>query len=125
MARFARHSGSTRFGSYLALVLDLVWTACVPFAFALAEPGRALAAMFFLLGLVARAAALTADSRLKLGASSTAAELGASLVGKSELFIALALACIFPNWFSIVAYVVGTLCFVMVGFRVAAAAQSA
>ena len=56
----ARHAGPTRFGAYLAVVLDLIWTASVPFAFALAEPERALAAMFFLVGLVARAAALTA-----------------------------------------------------------------
>ena len=119
----ARHAGPTRFGAYLAQVLDLVWTASIPFAFALAQPERALAAMFFLIGLVARAAALTAEVRHAMGAALSTAELGANLVGKSEIFVAFALACIFPDWFSVIAYVLGISCFVMVGFRVAAAAQ--
>ena len=117
----ARHAGSTRFGAYLALVLDLIWTTSIPFAFALAQPERALAAMFFLMGLVARAAALTADVRL--AGAPTTPELASNLVGKSEIFVAFALACIFPDWFSVIAYALGILCFVMVGFRVAAAAQ--
>ncbi len=118
----ARIKGTTVFGTYLALVLDLVWSAAVPFAFALGQPDRALAAMFLMIGLVARAAVLTADVRLKAGTSGTVLGLGGDLVGKSESFVAFALACIFPDWFSIIAYVLGMLCFVMAGFRVVAAA---
>jgi len=118
----ARIKGATAFGAYLAQVLDLVWTASIPFAFALGQPDRALAAMFLMIGLVARAAVLTADVRPKVGTMGTVLGLGGDLVGKSEIFIAFALACIFPEWFSIIAYVLGILCFVMDGFRVAAAA---
>jgi hypothetical protein len=79
--------------------------------------------MFLMIGLVARAAVLTADVRLKAGTLGTALGLGGDLVGKMEIFLAFALACIFPNWFSVIAYVLGMLCFVMSGFRVAAAEQ--
>ena len=119
----ARIKGPTAFGAYLAHVLDLVWTASIPFAFALGQPDRALAAMFLMIGLVARAAVLTADVRLKAGTLGTVLALGGDLVGKTEIFLAFALACIFPDRFSIIAYLLGMACFVMTGFRVAAAAQ--
>lgn len=110
------------FGVYLRQVLDMTWTASVPFAFALAQPDRALAAMFLMLGLTARAAALTSDAKLP-GRLVDAVGFGAGLIGKFEIFVAFALACIFPDWFSIVAYGLGMLCFVMTGFRVALAGQ--
>jgi hypothetical protein len=93
-------------------MLDLVLGAAIPFAFALAMPERALAAMFLLLGLVVRA-----------GSGSMAGESG-ELVGKTELFLAFSLACIFPDQFSIIAYVVGVLCFVDAGRRIAQAVSS-
>ena len=96
-----------------------------PFAFALAAPSRALAAMFLMLGLVARAAAATAAARLQdSGPILAGLEQASALVGKTELFVAFAAACVFPNWFSLIAYVVGILCFVAVGSRVAANAVS-
>ena len=112
----AQVRGSTRSGIYLERVLEFIWTASVPFAFALAQPERALAAMYLMLGLVARAAALSDESKPK----SDAMTIGAEFLGKSETFSAYALACIFPAWFSIIAYALGTVCFVMTGIRVAA-----
>lgn len=111
----ARLKGSTRSGIYLERVLELIWTASVPFAFALGQPERALAAMFLMLGLVARAAALSDDTRPPSGVLA----MGAGLLGKTEIFVAYALACIFPGWFSIIAYALGSACFVMTGVRVA------
>jgi hypothetical protein len=108
------------FGPNLEHVVELVWTASVPFVFALAEPERALAAMFLMLGLVARAAVLAEDPNIRQLASVSLLERGAQLLGKSEVFIAYALACIFPSWFSVIAYALGTACFVMTGFCVAA-----
>lgn len=112
----AHLKGSTRSGIYLERVLEFIWTASVPFAFALAQPDRALAAMYLMLGLVARAAALSDETTPKSGALA----IGAELLGKSETFLAYALACIFPAWFSIISYALGTACFVMTGIRVAA-----
>ncbi len=115
----ARTRGVTAFGGYLDLVLSLVVSAAVPFGFALAMPDRALAAMFLMVGLVARAAALTEPAQ-----AGGALAQGASLVGKSELFAAFALACVFPNWFSMIAYIIGIACFISAGSRVAAVAAS-
>lgn len=112
----ARLKGSTRSGVYLERVLEFIWTASVPFAFALAQPDRALAAMYLMLGLVARAAALSDETKPK----SDVLAIGAEFLGKSETFLAYALACIFPAWFSIISYALGTVCFVMTGIRVAA-----
>jgi phosphatidylglycerophosphate synthase len=106
----ARVAGPSRMGTTLDRVLDLVMTAAVPFAFALAQPDRALAAMLLMLGLVARAGAVTSGE-------------GRALIGKSELFVGFALACLFPDRFSIIAYVLGVLCFIAAGQRVAAVAS--
>jgi phosphatidylglycerophosphate synthase len=99
----ARVEGATPFGAYLDQVLSLVAGAGLAFAFALAEPDRALAAMFLMLGLVARAAA---------GADAA----------KTELVIVFGLACLFPNWFSLLAYTFGIVSFLEAGNRVATAA---
>jgi hypothetical protein len=117
LARLRVH---VHFGPNLEHAVELVWTASVPFAFALAEPERALAAMFLMLGLVARAAVLGEDPNLTPAATASVLEIGAQLLGKSEIFVAYALACIFPSWFSVIAYALGVACFVMTGFRVAA-----
>jgi len=109
----ARQEGTTPLGATLDRVLSVIAAAGLAFAFALAEPDRALAAMFLMLGLVARTAALSEP------------QAGWSVVGKTELFIAFALACLFPAWFSILAYAVGILCFVAAGTRVAALASQA
>ena len=99
----ARRRGATAFGAYIDSVLSLIAGAGLAFAFALAEPDRALAAMFLMLGLVARAAA---------GADAA----------KTELAVAYGLACLFPSWFSLIAYAVGIMCFLEAGSRVASAA---
>ncbi|MEI9992120.1 MAG: CDP-alcohol phosphatidyltransferase family protein [Rhizomicrobium sp.] len=107
----ARREGATPFGAYLDLVLSVIAAAGIAFAFALAEPDRALAAMFLMLGLVARTATLAGTFAVTPWAP--------SLIGKTELFLAFALACLLPDRFSIIAYLVGTLCFVAAGSRVA------
>ncbi len=112
----ARREGATVFGAYLESVLSLIATAGIAFAFALAQPDRALAAMFLMLGLVARAGARTT-------AASTGSVPAIDLVDKSVLFLAFALACLFPDWFSIIAYLLGVAGFVAAGSRVAAAAM--
>ena len=116
----ARQKAQVRSGPDLEQVVEIVWTASVPFVFALAEPESGLAAMFLMLGLVARAAVFGEVSDSGVPGSPSALDLGARLLGKSEIFIAYALACIFPAWFSIIAYALGIACFVMTGFRVAA-----
>lgn len=120
----ARVQGPTTFGAYLDQVLGLVVSAAVPFAFALAEPDRALAAMFLMLGLVVRAGATASVKDAGRGLTVAVLDQAGMLAGKSELFVAYALACVFPQWFSIIAYAVGILCFVAAGSRVATVAAA-
>jgi len=107
----ARETGPTQLGRHLDMVLDTIFTACAPFAFALADPPRALAAMFLLLGLTVRAAAL----------APRAAVDSARFVMKCVFFIGFGIACLFPSSFSIVCYALGILCFAMAGRDIAAA----
>ena len=111
----ARRAGPTAFGAALDRLLGAVSAGAVPFAFALAEPERALAAMFLMLGLVVRAGATLVQEPQP-------GQIGFT-VGKSELYAAFAVACLFPNWFSIIAYGVGILCFIAAGSRLAAVSR--
>jgi phosphatidylglycerophosphate synthase len=115
----ARRTAATERSAYLDLVLSLTASAGIPFAFALALPDRAPAALFLELGLVVNAAAAIAQVRLT-GFVGTVLHRAGSLIGKSELFLAFALACLFPDRLSIIAYAVGILCFAGAGSRVAA-----
>ena len=89
-----------------AEVFSVVAFAALPFAFALDAPTRALPAVFLMFGMIANAAA-----RLKFGPS---------LIGAAELFGVFVLAALLPEWFGLIAYVTGVLCFVAAGVRIAA-----
>ena len=89
-----------------AEVFAVVAFASLPFAFALDAPVRALPAVFLIFGMVANAAA-----RLKFGPS---------LIGAVELALVFVLAALLPDWFGLIAYVTGVLCFVVAGVRIAA-----
>jgi hypothetical protein len=93
----------------LSAALDLIVFAGVPFGFALADPGRALAASFLLFGLIA------------LGAASLIANANRTLAETDRVacIVALALACMFPLWFSLFAYALGIVCFSAAGARIA------
>lgn len=71
----------------------------IPFGFAITEPGRALAAMFLMLAL------------------SVLTVLGRGNVAAVTWLIAAVflLACIFPNYFSLLAYIIGIIAFLAAG----------
>jgi len=102
-AASARQSGQDEI---VVTAFDAICFAGVPFAFALADPSRALAAVFLMFGLAARLASALLSTR--------------SLIGNTEILIAVAIACAFPDRFGIVAYVLGVLFFVAAGGRIAA-----
>jgi hypothetical protein len=89
-------------------VFDAVVFAGIPFAFALADPYRALASVFVMFGLAAQLS------------SAIVYRQAFGLIGNFEILIAVAIACVFPDRFAIIAYVLGVLCFVAAGVRVAA-----
>src|SRR6185312_12397747 len=94
--------GETPETSELSHALALIALACIAFAFALADPRRAVAACFLLFGFVAVAAV-----RRVAAADQAVATL------------AFAVACIAPAWFSLIAYGLGIVCFAMAGMHLA------
>jgi hypothetical protein len=86
----------------LAARLSAIFYGSLPFAFALADPGRALAAAFALFGFVAFVSVERIDAREEI-------------VGT----LAFAAACVFAGWFSLIAYALGIACFIVAGMRLA------
>lgn len=93
----------------LAAAFELIVLASVPFAFALGDPASALSATLLLFGLIAA------------GASSLFAN-DARALKRSDAFIcfgAFVLACLRPQWFALIAYVLALFCFIAAGARIA------
>lgn len=85
-----------------SLALDLIALAGMPFAFALADPPRAVAASFLMFGFVAVAASRRLD-----------------WTEEAVCTAGLAAACLMPSWFSLIAYGTGVACFALAGLRIA------
>jgi phosphatidylglycerophosphate synthase len=127
----ARQTAATDLGGYLDIALDFVFYGGVPFAFALADPGRALAASFLIFSFIG-----TGSTFLTYAVFAARRGVETELRGKksfyhqgglteaTETFIAFALVCIVPDWFGVVAYIFGTLCFVTAGMRIGEAVSS-
>jgi phosphatidylglycerophosphate synthase len=117
----ARQSRATGRGAFLDMVLDLIVFAGVPFAFALADPSRALAAAFFIFAIAASGASAVFFGMLASREGSPGAVVF-GYVGRimedTELTLAFAIACLAPNWFSLIAYIAGVLCFLTAGARI-------
>jgi hypothetical protein len=112
---------------YLDLVLEFLLGASMPLAFAVADPSRALAAAFLVLGLAGVATARLAHDVVAARRSLLSA--GRKIenflpVDRAAILIAFAVACVIPAWFSVIAYVAGVLSFVLMGIRVANAVES-
>ena len=121
MARQARATGRSAF---LDMTLDLIVFAGLPFAFALADPSRGLAASFFIFAIAASGASAVFYGGVSSREGSTG-EIVFGYVGRvmedTELTLAFVVACLFPQWFSLIAYIAGALCFVTAGARIATA----
>lgn len=94
-----------------AFALDAVVLAGVPFAFALADPSHALAATFLIFALSANTASSFAFA--------DAEGVARGLIGPFEILIGFTLVALCPAWFGPIAYVLGVLCFVSAGARLA------
>lgn len=119
----ARQTKVTDRGAYLEAVFDTLFFACVPFAFALADPTRAVAASFLIFGSMAAGASgwLSMGFTQRVGAVTVPF---ASVVESLVMVIGFAIACVMPQWFSIVAYTLGFAAFVVAGVRIAAAVNT-
>lgn len=90
----------------LAVALDPVFFASLPFAFALADPSHAVSAAFLLFAFVA---SIATTRRLEK-------------IDEIVATAAFALACIVPERFGPIAYALGIACFAIAGVRLTRAA---
>jgi phosphatidylglycerophosphate synthase len=123
-----RQTRATDLGDFLDISLEYIYCAAIPFAFAIADPTRALAACFFIFAFTVSAATFLTFVRFSAKRNVAMKVDGvrgvshvAGLTDGAEAFIAFTVACVHPEWFSIVAYVFGVICFVSAGVRFAAA----
>jgi hypothetical protein len=90
-------------------ISDVLLWGSLPFAFALADPSRAVAASFLTLSL------------LVLNSANSPRSSKPQLIESTELFLAFAIVCVMPQWFGLAAYIFGVLCFLSTGMRIAEA----
>jgi hypothetical protein len=88
---------------------DLLIYAAFGFGFAVADPARALAAAFLLLGIV-----VLAGCAVLFGAG-RAATAEASFISGVVIFAAICWCCFQPDRFSLIAYLFGLFCFPVAG----------
>ena len=128
----ARRCGATDLGGFLDIVLDFIFYAGVPFAFALADPeANALAAAFLVFSFVG-----TGSSFLAYAIMAAKRGISSELRGKKSLYYlggltegtetiaALVLCCLFPASFPLIAWTFGGLCWLTTGTRLAIAWQT-
>src|SRR5687767_6932090 len=112
----ARRNGATDLGGYLDIVLDFIVYSGAAFAFALAQPGHAVAAAFLIFSFMGTGSSFLAfaifAAKRKLDgeeANKSFYYLGGITEG-TETILLFVIVLLFPEWFPAAAYVYGTLC---------------
>jgi len=128
----ARHHGISDLGGFLDIVGDFIIYAGVPFAFALADPAaNALPAAFLVFSFVG-----TGSSFLAYAIMAAKRGITTELRGRKSLYylggltegfetiVVFVLACLWPAWFPLIAWLYGGLCWLTTATRVAVAWQT-
>ena len=115
----ARATKATHWGAFLDLVLSFILVMVLPFSFALAMPDRALAALFLTLAIACQAVGSLAFAQVATRAGHPPSRIG--VLDKLAIHAALLLACLLPSGFSIISYMLGIVCFIALGLRLATA----
>ena len=121
----ARYHGVTDLGGYLDIVTDFIFYALVPLGFALHDPGKAQAAAFLVFSFIGTGSSFLAFAIIaaKRGIESSVRGrksiyyLGGLTEG-AETIAVLVMMCLFPDWFNIIAWVFGGLCWITTATRI-------
>jgi phosphatidylglycerophosphate synthase len=128
----ARHAGISDLGGFLDIVADFIIYAGVPCAFALADPtANALPAAFLIFSFVG-----TGSSFLAYAIMAAKRGITTELRGRKSLYylggltegfetiVVFVLACLWPAWFPLIAWIYGGLCWLTTATRIAVAWQT-
>lgn len=127
----ARATHTTDYGGYLDIVLDFIFYAGVVFGMALAQPEHAIYAAFLIWTFMGTASSFLAYAVLAEKHGLTTAIRGdkslyylGGLAEGTETLIALALFCIIPSWFPVIASGFGVMCLLTTVGRILAARKA-
>ena len=128
----ARRHGPTELGGYLDVVLDFVFYAGVPFAVAVGRPEFALPAAFLVFSFVGTGTSFLAFAAVaaRRGLTTEARGRGKALyylgglTEGAETIALFALVCLRPDWFPVLAWGFGGLCWLTTATRVFTAYRS-
>jgi len=127
----ARASKITDFGGYLDIVCDFIFYGLIPFAFVLRDPmANAVAGAFLLTSFYANGASFLSFAILAAKRGMKTDTRGvkslyftAGILEGTETIVFLAAICIWPNGFSWLAWVFGSLCFMTAASRMILASR--
>ena len=128
----AKQTQITDFGGYLDIVLDFIFYGMIPTAFIIANPaqngiaGAILILSFFATGSSFLAFAIMAERYgLETNArGSKSLYFAVGLAEATETIMAFVAFCLFPNWFSPIAWAYSAICFLTVFARILQARES-
>ncbi len=128
----ARATDKTDLGGFLDITFDFIFYGMIPLAFVLADPnanavaGGVLIFTFYATGASFLAFALMMEKRgaseQQRGSKSLVYTTG--LAEATETIMVFVLFCLFPGWFSVIAYCYAALCIATVAARIWLAAQT-
>ena len=121
----ARQQGITDLGGYLDIVLDFIFYALVPLGFAIGNPELALPAAVLICSFVGTgssflAFAILAEKRgisTEIRGKKSIYYLGGLTEG-FETILVLVLMCIWPEYFTVFAYIFAALCWITTATRI-------
>jgi phosphatidylglycerophosphate synthase len=121
----ARKTAVTDLGGFLDTVADFLFYSAVPFAFAIADPARALAAAFLIFSFVGTGVTFLAFAAIAARRAMTTERYGlksiyylGGLAEGAETILVFALMALRPGWFEPLAYGFGALCWITTAARV-------
>ncbi|WP_085882445.1 CDP-alcohol phosphatidyltransferase family protein [Oceanibacterium hippocampi] len=124
----ARQTRLSDFGGYLDIVFDFIFYSAVAFGFALGDPAHALPALFLVWSFVGTGTTFLAYAILAERYRITTEIRGAKslyylggLTEGTETIVAMALFCLLPEHFPLLALIFGAMCWITTATRVAAA----
>lgn len=121
----ARASGSTDLGAYLDITLDFIFYSAIPFAFCVNDPQHALAGAFLIFSFVGSGSSFLAFAIIAQKRGISTDQRGkksffylGGLTEGTETIIFLLIVSLMPDYFGVLAWIFGSLCWVTTVTRI-------